>query len=158
MTVIAIAHERGSGGREIGQLVARRLGLTYVDHEIVQRVAQVLQVSEDLALWHDEHVVSRVQGLLRTLSPLAPLAAGLPPLDRMYLMSDQEYNHVTRTVIEAAARTNLVMIAGHGANFALAGRQGVLRVLLYAPLDQRIAAVMRRWRVIRRWPTSRSIC
>ncbi|PYM42753.1 MAG: hypothetical protein DME16_23445, partial [Candidatus Rokuibacteriota bacterium] len=35
MSIVALSHEIGSGGPEIGQKVAERLGLHYVDQEII---------------------------------------------------------------------------------------------------------------------------
>jgi cytidylate kinase len=58
-------------------------------------------------------------------------------------------------VIETAARTNRTVIAGHGANFALAGRPGVLHVFIYAPAEQRITAIMEREQVDRPEATRR---
>src|ERR1700746_681250 len=38
-SVVCLSHATGSGGEEVGILVARRLGYVYVDEEIVARAA-----------------------------------------------------------------------------------------------------------------------
>ena len=39
MSIVALSYEIGSGGPEIGQKVAERLGLHYVDQEIISEAA-----------------------------------------------------------------------------------------------------------------------
>ena len=38
--IITIGREYGSGGREIGELVAKKLGVPFYDKEILTRAAQ----------------------------------------------------------------------------------------------------------------------
>ena len=47
MSIVALSHEIGSGGPEIGQKVAERLGLHYVDQEIISEAVQHLVGSAD---------------------------------------------------------------------------------------------------------------
>ena len=39
--VITISRQYGSGGREVGQLLAKRLGIPYYDNELITLAAQV---------------------------------------------------------------------------------------------------------------------
>ena len=39
-TIITIARQYGSGGREIGALVAKELGISFYDHELITMAAE----------------------------------------------------------------------------------------------------------------------
>src|SRR3954454_16472527 len=67
MAVITIAYQVGSEGRTIGQQLAERLGLDYVDREIVHGVAERLHVSDESASQWDERVERLVTRLLTVL-------------------------------------------------------------------------------------------
>ncbi|MEI6046183.1 MAG: cytidylate kinase-like family protein [Chloroflexota bacterium] len=139
MPVITISHQIGSGGREIGQAVATAMGLPYIDREIVQGVAQRLNISEDTAKLLDEHadhLVDQVFGAFRYM----PLEIGEMVED--IGLDTQTYQRTTQTVLEAVAAKGQVVIAGHGANFFLNKRTDVLSVFIYAPVETRIERVM----------------
>ena len=140
MAIITIAHQIGSGGREIGQLVAQKMGLPYVDREIVQDVAKELGISVSEA--NDLHekadnVFNQVFTLFRynLTSPLTSKPTGVDTIT---------YQEATKAVLEKVAATDEVVIAGHGANFYLAGRPNILSVFIYAPPAFRINVIKER--------------
>ena len=51
-TVITIGRQYGSGGREIGKMVAEKLGIPYFDKELLARVAKESGFCEEF-LFHD---------------------------------------------------------------------------------------------------------
>src|ERR1043166_2646806 len=55
--VVTISRQFGSGGAEVGQLVAQAASLTYIDHEIIDEVAKRLGVEVHDADQQDEHTV-----------------------------------------------------------------------------------------------------
>ena len=52
--VVTISRQFGSGGAEIGRIVARECALEYVDHEIIDEVAQRLGVNTQQVEHQDE--------------------------------------------------------------------------------------------------------
>ena len=143
MTIITISHEIGSGGREIGQAVATRLGFDYVDKQVVQEVAQNLGISEQTATRMDEKAQSAAMRILSSLSVGTSLLI-VPPDGSEIAPDEREYAAATQKVIEGAAATRNVVIAGHGANFALYGRPGVFSVFIHKPKSQRVTTLMQR--------------
>ncbi len=134
--VLTISREFGSGGREIGQAVARDLGWTYVDREIL-----LDDIGKDGSKWErwaqdlDEHrptVWERYDWSFRGFAALLQLH-----------------------MLEHAAQGGVV-IMGRGGTFVLQGIPHVLRVRVSAPLDQRIERVVRREGVDR--GTARWLC
>src|SRR3569623_446893 len=142
MPVITISHEIGSGGREIGQMVAKKLGLPFIDQEIVQGVANRLGISKKAAEELDEradHLIDRI------LASLSIEAAGiLQDTDTSAVVSTSAYQRAAQGVLETVVAGGNGVIAGHGANFYLAGRPGFFSVFIYAPLEARVQKVMQR--------------
>ena len=142
MRAITISREYGSGGGEIAARLAKRLGWQLIDHEVVVRVAEMLQVSEEEAEEHDESVESlatRILKSLRLIHPTMPVTIEIP-----LTMDSRAFYAARSQVIEGAIATGHVVIVGRGAQAHLAQRRDVLHVRIVAPLELRIAYVMSR--------------
>ncbi|HEX2909349.1 MAG TPA: cytidylate kinase-like family protein [Chloroflexia bacterium] len=145
MPLITISHQVGSEGRRIGQMVAQKLKLPYIDREIVQGVAQRLGITEEVAESLDEHADHMVDQIFKAFS-----------MDLAYPMDEDEtnrfvdvltYSQATQAVLDTVAKSGNAVIAGHGANFYLAKRANFLSVYIFAPLEKRIEKVMQRDKV-----------
>lgn len=148
MTVITIEYQMGCGGRDIARLLAAELGLSYVDREIVKNVAHELHVAEAEADEHDERLAGLLERSMTMFWTAGELMGGVMSAENVLAaLGDTAYHDTTREVIAAAARRNDVVIVGHGASFALAGWHGVMHVGLYAPLERRVATIMKRMQV-----------
>jgi cytidylate kinase len=142
MRAITISREYGSGGGEIAARLAKRLGWQVIDHEVVVRVAQMLQVSEEEAKEHDECIeslASRIFKSLRPVHPSMPYTVEIPPS-----MDARAFYEARCQVIEGALASGQVVIVGRGAQAHLAQRRDVLHVRIVAPLELRMAYVMSR--------------
>jgi len=83
MPVVTVSGNLGSGAREIAHLAAGRLGLDFVDHEILTRAAQSLGVSVAAVEQRDERPATlgeRLASLLRNFLERSAMAAGDPAL------------------------------------------------------------------------------
>ncbi len=142
MRAVTISREYGSGGGEISARLAQRLGWRLIDHEIVVRVAKELQVSVAEAAAQDEYATSLLTRILLSMRLIQPNLPVTPP---DLLENDlQAYQEALRRVVEAATTTGQVVIVGRGSQVLLSGRREVLHVRVVAPLDLRVAYVMRR--------------
>src|SRR5712692_7912222 len=65
--VVTIARQLGSGGAEIGRIVAQESGLHYVDHQIIDEVARRLGVQEQQAARQDEYTAGVAERTLEAL-------------------------------------------------------------------------------------------
>lgn len=141
-TVVCISRTLGAGGEVIGQSVAQRLGFRYVDEQIIARAAAQAQVDPHLvaAVEHRAPLLRRVLANIPTLRDLAgpvTLATGLP-LDALRSgagrhgpMSADLQVLIRAAILEIASGGGAVIVA-HAASMAVAGRDGVLRVLVTA--------------------------
>jgi CMP/dCMP kinase len=145
-SVICISHATGSGGDEVGRLVAERLGYLHVDEEIVASAAARGGVSPaDVA--DEERRKSLAARILESISEggagTMALGGALP-----YPLEDErpssEIRALIREAIEQTAARGDVVITAHAASHALDTSPRVLRVLVTASPDTRAKRVSER--------------
>lgn len=123
--VIAITREFGSLGRPIARRVAEKLGLKFVDREILEEAAARIGYHIDELEKIDNH---RIKGLQRMKYPL-----GLGSRDTQ----DELYELQKSLILEYATYENCVIV-GRCANYILKDRKNVLKVHIYAPYERRL--------------------
>ena len=145
MRAITISRTYGSGGGEVAARLASRLGWKLLDHEMVAQVAHQLGLSEEEAAAKDERVEGFIAHVLNSLSlayPGYPNTTGEVPLSPED--TDRTFQEALSRVMLAAAHHGRAVIVGRGSFALLANRRDVLRTLVVAPLEQRVAYVARR--------------
>jgi cytidylate kinase len=142
MRAVTISREYGSGGGEIAARLAKRLGWQLIHHQIVMQVAKALGVTQQDAEAHDEHAEGLVARVLYGLSAIQPPMPGGVPIDLS--IDSRSYDEARTRAVEGAIAAGQVVIVGRGAQVLLADRRDVLHVRVVAPLEQRIAYVMKR--------------
>jgi len=134
--VLTIAREYGSGGSDIGRRVAELLGWECVDKQIIGRVAAMGKVDPGWAAQADEHAIAwwqRVMKSFRQGGPESFVGAGLElGVDR------DTVQQFTASVIQEAAKVGKCVIIGRSSGCVLRHDPHVLRVLVYAPLAEKI--------------------
>jgi cytidylate kinase len=133
-SVICISHATGSGGEEVGRLVAERLGFLHVDGEIVADAAARGGVSPgDVA--DEERRKSLVNRLIGSIaeggSSATALAGGALPIIVGGLGSDEIQSLIREAIEQTAARGNVVITA-HAASHVLDPGERTLRVFVTA--------------------------
>ncbi|QBD81756.1 cytidylate kinase-like family protein [Ktedonosporobacter rubrisoli] len=150
--VVTISRQFGSGGSDIGRLLAQQCGLNYVDHEIINEVARRLEVDVQHVARQDEQTVGMAGHILEALKANSPLTmnygsffnnSGVPQSQAQ----EAVYLHLTQKVIlEAASRGNAVII-GRGSQFLLHNAPRTLHIHVFAPLPDRINYVMQEFQL-----------
>jgi len=142
MPVITVTRQLGSLGDQIGKDVAERLGLRFVDHDVIAEVARRLGVPEATVGEVDERRGRLVTDLVRSMRQLYP-ATHLPDTSATNPDLDEAaYLQVIRQVIWEVARADDAVIVGRGAAFILQKHPDVVHVLMVAPADIRVERVM----------------
>ena len=89
--VITISREFGSGGREIGVCLAKKLGIPVYDKELIAMAAEDSNISEDLFHANDE-VIARQKRInyddLATVDPFSP-AYEIPVSDQLFVIQSK---------------------------------------------------------------------
>jgi hypothetical protein len=145
-TTVCVSSENGAAGTVAAGLAAESLGLRLIDEDIVTNAALEAGVDRE-AVVEVEQRRSKVQRLLETYGTAGMEAGGA------YLVADaalytqpasDDLRGLIRSVIEETADAGGVMIVSHAASHALAGRDGVLRVLFTTSPDTRRARMAER--------------
>jgi cytidylate kinase len=146
MPVITVSRLTGSGGAEIGEQLAERLGARYLNKQIIQEAAQRLNISEAAAAEYNERAEDFSERLARVLWLAEPSFApvGAPASSLPFESTKDVFVQITRQLVHEAAHTGNAVIFGHGAQFILARHPGVLHVRFIAPFPFRVERVMRR--------------
>lgn len=151
--VVTISSQFGSGGSEIGRMVANETGLLYLDHDIIAEVARRLGINAEQAARLDEQTVGIVRHVLHALQSSNFFSLNLetllnptqPPAHSQELI----YWLLTRRVILEMATEGNAVIIGRGSQFLLYNSPRTLHIYIFAPLEQRIANVMEHQHVSR---------
>ena len=142
MAILTISRQYGSGGSEIAALVAKQLGWSLLDNEVVDAVAARLGLSSAEVQAREERVPSLVERLTAAMTMgsqewMTPVAAAKRP-------TDEQLIEVTRHIIQEAIARGPVVVVGRGAPAMLAERTDALHVFCYAPRKALIARTMKR--------------
>lgn len=144
--VVTISRQFGSGGAEIGRIVAEQSGLHYLDQSIIGEVAKRLGINEEQAARQDEQVVGEVGHILEALRSSSPFSLHynnvFQPTDLPTQAQEVAYLRLTQRVLLELATEGDVVIVGRGSQFLLHGAARTLHIYIFAPLDFRIEQVM----------------
>ena len=141
-SVLCVSHTTGSGGDEVGKLVAERLGYFYLDEDIVAAAAAEGGLEPgDIA--SEERRKSLASRILDTFAQGGGDAWALAAAHGMEIVQPADIRALIReTIVQTAARGKVVIVA-HAASYALDPGPGMLRVFVTASpgtREQRFAA------------------
>jgi cytidylate kinase len=144
--IITVARQVGTLGEEVARLVAEESGFRLLDYRVVQAAAEEAGVSTE-TIAEAEHKPSFFTRILEALARNPSGAGGgqwVEPLDMSgtALLTSSDYRDLVRQVVEDYASQGSVVFLGHGAQFMLAGRPDVLRVLITGTKEARVRRVM----------------
>jgi hypothetical protein len=145
MPVITIRGTWGSNAPEIGELIAQKLGIDYVDQKIIANVARQLRTS-------DQAIIEKEMPPSTLLGRIAEAIRSNYAFDSGYLdmyttlvdfpLDDKNYLAGLQHVIEEMAKCQAIVIRGRGGQFILKDFPGAFHVMIVAPLEQRLNRVM----------------
>ena len=137
-TIITIGRQFGSGGRNIGARLAKKLEIPFYDKELLKKAAEKSGLCEKLFENFDE----RPKSLLYSIAMDSYMFA-LPGAVTNDSLEQQVYL-ATFDAVRHVAEEGPCVIIGRCADYALVGWDNTLSLFIHAPLERRIAAVARR--------------
>lgn len=158
MPVITISNQFGAGGPEVGRKLAGRLGLDYLDKEIIHRVALEINVpSAEVEEFEDEHH-NKFRSFFSTIFDLDALKkkarveeekltqAGFDDRDKIpyqfhvdgWIDSDI-YKQMIEKVVTALGERRGVVIVGRGGQCILKDNPRAVHLRFVAHFDDRVA-------------------
>jgi cytidylate kinase len=138
-TVITIARSYGSGGRTLGKLLAKELGINCYDREILRMASDESGINEALFGEADEKLnKSPLFGIIKK----NPYRGGIIPPESSDFVSDENLFNYQAKVIKELAEAESCIIIGRCADYVLKDNPDVIRLFFYAPLKDCIARVV----------------
>lgn len=138
--VITIGRQYGSGGAEIGRLLAEKLGISFYDKNILRINSDESGIKESYFHLADEKAGSRL--LYRIVQGLRPeksspsFGADLTSTDNLFRFQSE--------VIKKLAEAESCVIIGRCADYILEGSEDLVRIHLNADLESRKARIRER--------------
>ena len=133
-TVITIGREYGSGGRDIGRIVAERLQIPYLDREIISQAVKESGLSEEIIRQADEKASNPF-----SLSSLAGsyFFGSQPTFNNNLSINDQIFI-LESDIIKKAAEKGPCVIIGRCANNILREYSYCMSVFIHADMEHRM--------------------
>ena len=139
-TVITIARSYGSGGKTLGKLLADKMGINCYDREIIRMASDTSGINEELFGRVDEKLKkSPLFGIVRS-NPYKGNGV-IPPESSNFVSDDNLFNYQAQVIKELAEKESCIII-GRCADYVLKDNPNVIRLYLYAPLEDCIKRVM----------------
>jgi len=138
--IVTIARQFGSGGREIGEKIAKALGVPLIDKELIKDAASKSELSEEIIKSADE---SATNSLLYTLAMGSNMLGTTINFGYKMPINDKLFILQSEAIKNYAAEGSCVII-GRCADYVLREEPNLFRIFIYGDLDHRQARVKER--------------
>lgn len=140
-SVITISREFGSGGREIGQIISKKLKIPFYDKELLEEASKRSGICEDLFYKHDEtYTGSLLYSLVMGAYPTSPDGRLYPdmPLNHKIFLAQFE-------AIRMLAERGPCVIIGRCADYVLADICPTINFFVYGDMDDKKKRILERY-------------
>jgi cytidylate kinase len=140
MAVITISRQFGAGGKTIGQKVAKQLGYTFIDEDIIQIIAEKAKVSPGWV----ESVEKEAGG---RLSRIVTKMVSRPLIDKVLkeeygYIDEQIYIDYLVVIIAQMAEEGNVVFLDRGSQYILNDLPDAVHILLINTFENRVKFMM----------------
>jgi len=140
--IITIEREYGSGGGEIAQLLAKRLGWKLWDQLLTEEIARLAECPKAVVEVREERNDPLYYRLFKSF--LRGSYEGSINAHKLKLVDSECILKFTEHVVQHAAKTGNSVIVGRGSQQFLRNRPDTLRVFLYAPREDKVRRLLAR--------------
>lgn len=134
--IITISRQFGSGGRFIGEEVAKKLGIAYYNEKLIDQIAQQSGLSKEYIEQNAE--LSPKKGFF------AYAFSGRDLTGKS--VEDMVYEAQRKVILEIAEKEECVII-GRNADFVLKNRDDVVNVFIHGEMPEKIERICRLYNV-----------
>ena len=140
-TVITIGRQFGSGGREIGEMVAEYFGIKYYDKDLLTRAAKESGFCEEMIKNHDEKPTnSFLYNLVMDTYSFGYNSSSFVDMPISHKVFLAQFDTIKKVADEGPC-----VIVGRCADYALADRKNVLHLFIYGDEETKIRFVMNKY-------------
>ncbi len=142
INIITIEREYGSGGGEIAQRLANRLGWKLWDQHLTEEIARLCNCPTAVVEAREERNDSLYYRLFKSF--MRGSYEGSLNAPNLNLVDSETIVKITRRVVEQAAEKGNCVIVGRGSQQFLRTRSDTLRVFLFAPREDKVRRLLSR--------------
>ena len=141
--VVTFAVQLGSGGFEIAQTIAEKLGYRYLDSEVIAQAAALAGVSPD-TIAAAERWPTFVERMLERLALTTVVSEGVLPTPptanpATMMLTSADYRQLVEQVVQSLAAEGHCVIVGHAGQAILRNKPHVFKVLVHGSKERRVA-------------------
>ncbi|HUI50187.1 MAG TPA: cytidylate kinase-like family protein [Terriglobales bacterium] len=140
--IVTVEREYGSGGGEIAQKLAERLGWKLWDHQLTEEIARLAECPKAVVEVREEKTDPLYYRLFKSF--LRGSYEGSINAHKLKLVDSENILRLTQKVVLHAAGKGNCVIVGRGSQHFLENNEDALRVFLYAPRDEKVRRIMTR--------------
>lgn len=133
--IITISREFGSGGKQIGQQIAKRLGISFYDKERIETMVKEDGYAAKVILDRQQRLTDSLLYNL-AMGKLQGLSSSYEPQAKELSLSEKVFL-AQRKAIEDIAKKESCVLVGRCGDYILKSRPDVLRIFIYADRDIR---------------------
>ncbi|MDO4511390.1 MAG: cytidylate kinase-like family protein [Bacteroidales bacterium] len=137
---IVIGRQFGCGGREIGKMVAEKLGIAYYDSELLIETAKQSGVAKEFFEAKDEKSPSFFSGMI---SLTLGFNSGTYLMSNAPINEDSIYHAQSEVITQIADRSSCVIV-GRTADYILRNHCKVISIFLHSSMTDRVKRIMER--------------
>jgi cytidylate kinase len=134
--LVTIEREYGSGGAEIAEKVALRLGWKLWDQALTDEIARVMDCPSRTVEEHEERRDSLHYRLFKSF--MRGSFEGSLNAPRLKMVDADCIRQVAQQVVRTAAAQGNAVIVGRGSAYYLQDRADALHVFIYAPFEEKV--------------------
>lgn len=139
--IYTIGREFGSGGKDVGEALAKRLGIKLYDKELLQRAAKESGFCEEVFENHDERPTSSFLYSLVMDTYSINSYASAPFLDMP--LNHKVFLAQFETIKKIASQESCVIV-GRCADYALSDNPDCMNIFIHSDMENRIKMVSKR--------------
>ena len=129
-TIITVSREFGSGGRTVGALVAKKLGIPFYDQELIEKAVEETGFSREFISEAGEYASTTSRFLFNMSLSSSYSNIGVPSnYDKIYIAQNN--------IIRSLADEGPCVIVGRCADYILREREDCINVFVHANLEFR---------------------
>lgn len=140
MAVITISRQFGAGGRTLGSMVADKLGYTFADNEIIQKIAEYANVSPSWVESVEKEAGTKLSKVVNKLVNRALVDKVLK--DERGYIDEAIYLDYLVVIIAQLAEEGDVVVLGRGSQYILDDHPDAYHILLIDEFENRVKFMM----------------
>ena len=140
MAVITISRQFGAGGKTLGKMIADKLGYTFADSNIIQRIAKEANVSTNWVEAFEKEAGSKISRMVSSIVSQRLVDRILK--DERGYMDEKIYLDYLVLIIAQIADEGDVVVLGRGSQYILDDHPDAYHILLIDEFENRVKFMM----------------